>query len=172
MIFELAQPDTTAISNFGQHESQTSDFWVTRFFENQNYAAPFLSEQQLILNELDELKNLPDNWDGDGAVPVSQHSLERTKSIVLTLVNSSQIPEVTPNPNGTISLEWESDRGFLYLEIGDTNYSLLTGDGIDRPCGFQDSGLPTNDFLIPLISKVTDFERSRDTSIMADKIVA
>jgi hypothetical protein len=32
-------------------------------------------------------------------------------------------PEITPNANGTISLEWESNRGEVYIEFGKTRIS-------------------------------------------------
>ena len=65
------------------------------------------------------------NWDGDGALPIRE---ETTKEDALAVLNQLEIatcaPEITPNPNGTLSFEWETKKGFGQLEIGRTRYSL------------------------------------------------
>jgi hypothetical protein len=33
-------------------------------------------------------------------------------------------PDITPNPNGTVSLEWESEIGYAMLEVGITRLSF------------------------------------------------
>jgi len=64
------------------------------------------------------------NWDGYGALPIR----DETKRNALTVLNQLEIvtcaPEITPNPNGTMSFEWETDQGFGQLEIGRTRYSF------------------------------------------------
>jgi hypothetical protein len=64
------------------------------------------------------------NWDGDGALPIR----EETKKNALTVLNQLEVatcaPEITPNPNGTLSFEWETHKGFSQLEIGRTRYSF------------------------------------------------
>jgi len=64
------------------------------------------------------------NWDGYGALPIA----DETKKNALGALNHLEIltcaPEITSNPNGTLSFEWESNRGFGQLEIGRTRYSF------------------------------------------------
>jgi len=64
------------------------------------------------------------NWDGDGALPIR----EETKKNALAILNQLEIatcaPEVTPNPNGTLSFDWETSNGFAQLEVGRTRYSF------------------------------------------------
>ena len=58
-----------------------------------------------------ELADLKENWDGYGAAPIS----EQTRDNALRFVNLIEAapyglpaPEICPNPNGTISFEWET----------------------------------------------------------------
>ncbi len=44
-------------------------------------------------------------------------------AVLLEQLDGLPNPELTPNANGTISLEWESDRGEVYIEFGKTRIS-------------------------------------------------
>lgn len=71
------------------------------------------------------------DWDGDGALPISEATKLNALAALNILEASAPAPEITPNPNGTLSLEWETEKGVAYLEIGRTRYSfcILPRDG-------------------------------------------
>jgi hypothetical protein len=64
------------------------------------------------------------NWDGDGALPISAETNRNALAALRILEAVVPAPEITPNPNGTLSFEWETDAGVGYLEIGRTRYSF------------------------------------------------
>jgi len=64
------------------------------------------------------------NWDGYGALPIREETKDNALAVLSQIAVSTCAPEVSPNPNGTLSFEWETDRGFGQLEIGRTRYSF------------------------------------------------
>ncbi len=64
------------------------------------------------------------NWDGDGALAISAETKSNALAALSILETVATAPEITPNPNGTFSFEWETDAGVGYLEIGRTRYSF------------------------------------------------
>jgi hypothetical protein len=65
-----------------------------------------------------------ENWDGCGAVPINFQTKVTAKVALAQLEAAVPAPQVTPNSNGTLSFEWETDRGAAHLEIGRTRYSF------------------------------------------------
>lgn len=78
------------------------------------------------------------DWDGYGALPIG----DATKMNALGALNHIEAltvaPEITSNPNGTLSFEWETNQGFGQLEIGRTRYSFYVQPRSGSP--FLDSG--------------------------------
>ena len=73
-----------------------------------------------------ELADLKENWDGYGAAPISKQTRDnalRFVNLIEAAPSGLPAPEICPNPNGTISFEWETTRVEAYLEIGNTRYS-------------------------------------------------
>jgi hypothetical protein len=64
------------------------------------------------------------NWDGYGAEPIGQLTSGNTSHALTILSYQLPMPDITPNPNGTLSLEWETGAGSAHLEIGRTQCSL------------------------------------------------
>lgn len=179
-MLDLAPSDTTAISTFSLSEPQVSisappppaQYWFNRAFESLRSASSLLFEQEKLQRELDELANLPDNWNGEGAVRISPRVVARTRSLLASIIVDHPSPELTPNPNGTISLEWDCANRFLHLEIGERDFSILLGQEGHPPQGAQGFGLPGKGLLEPLIAAVTSLVGKRDTSITAENMVA
>ncbi len=71
-----------------------------------------------------DIEAMDANWDGYGAIKISSETAKNTKNIIANLCAFTPIPDITPNPNGTVSLEWETTEGFAHLEIGQTKYSF------------------------------------------------
>jgi hypothetical protein len=64
------------------------------------------------------------NWDGYGALAIGDETKKNALGALKHLETLTCAPEITSNPNGTLSFEWESNRGFGQLEIGRTRYSF------------------------------------------------
>jgi hypothetical protein len=79
-------------------------------------------------HEIEEIATLEDNWDGYGASRVREQTKTNALAAVLQMLLYAPLPDIAPNPNGTISMEWESDSGTGHLEIGQSRYSFY----IDR----------------------------------------
>lgn len=80
--------------------------------------------------EIRTFANFQDDWDGYGAVrPVAEclnHAMEiiRSKNI-----NLDYLTDIYPNPNGTISLEWEQNDNEIGLEVGSHEFSYFAHFG-------------------------------------------
>ena len=72
------------------------------------------------------------NWDGYGALPVSKEAKANALRALTRLETTAPFPAVSPNPNGTLSFEWETEFGIGQLEIGRTRYSFLIKPNIGR----------------------------------------
>lgn len=81
-------------------------------------------------DEIRTFANYMDDWDGYGAVrPLSEclnHALEiiRNKNIRLDFLS-----DIYPNPNGTLSLEWEQGKNEIGLEVGKDEFSYFAHFG-------------------------------------------
>jgi hypothetical protein len=68
------------------------------------------------------------NWDGHNAVSISPGTLLNAERYVAQLNKQTSVPEVVPNPNGTISFQWDDGDKSAELEIGKTRYSFFARD--------------------------------------------
>jgi len=78
------------------------------------------------------------NWDGYRALPIGDETKKNALGALNHLESLTRSPEITSNPNGTLSFEWETNRGFGQLEIGRTRYSFYVQPHNGAP--FLDSG--------------------------------
>ncbi|MGB5833331.1 MAG: hypothetical protein WBG92_15245 [Thiohalocapsa sp.] len=94
--------------------------------------------------QLYEISKLLPNWDGYGADPVDSASVDRAATILLALPSRIPSPEITPNPNGTISLDWECAEQAVSLEVGVARYSAFweSEHGLRTDQGDLTDGLP------------------------------
>ncbi len=76
-----------------------------------------------ILTQLEDISQLQDDWDSFGANSISANCIANTKKIIRALPSTVILPEIYPNPNGTITLDWEANEQTLSIEIGDTHFS-------------------------------------------------
>ena len=71
---------------------------------------------------LSDLEKINDNWDGYGGSKPLEEIIERTNNFVttkLTTIELDKLTDIYPNPNGTISLEFEKNKSRrISLEIG------------------------------------------------------
>ncbi len=100
---------------------------ISAFCYAQNSVSEFYNSQLSAAREhyesiLEELRDMPDNWDGYGAVHMHERIIDRAKSVVERL---NTLPtDIVPHPAGTVMLEWETPQGRCYLEVGLTVYNF------------------------------------------------
>ncbi len=75
-----------------------------------------------------------EGWDEDGAVPLSVRAVERAVSFLRAMPQDVPIPEIAPEPDGSVSLDWVANRKRVFsLSIGETDrlaYAWI--DGTDK----------------------------------------
>lgn len=83
------------------------------------------SVRQEMFKDICAFRNLQDGWLGPGSHGIPTETADRVSTVthMLTGVEGLPNPELTPTHNGTISFEWESDRGEVYVEFGKTRIS-------------------------------------------------
>lgn len=82
------------------------------------------AETESVRECVDHLAYTEPNWDGYGALPISGEAKRNAIAALNAFVGAAPPPTVVPNPNGTLSFEWESEHGIGNLEIGKTRYSF------------------------------------------------
>ncbi len=72
-----------------------------------------------VLNGIDTLSLLEEDWDSYGAVPPEPNAIAGAKKLVAMLEKEGHsIPDVlTATCNGNISFEWRTDLGFKEIEV-------------------------------------------------------
>jgi len=77
------------------------------------------------------------NWDGNGAHPVNPVAVFMAESFVRAIPSTLPLPELAPEPDGSVSLDWIQSRNRLFsLSVGPNNrlaYAWL--DGTDKGHG-------------------------------------
>jgi hypothetical protein len=77
-----------------------------------------------------------EDWDGYGGKPVTQSTLEVAQYLILSLPESLDPPELAPEPDGEIELEWFIDPETVFaISIGE-NSLLSWAYRIDGERGF------------------------------------
>lgn len=78
-----------------------------------------------------------DDWDGEGAIGIDAFTLWNSESFIRALPNDCPLPEIAPEPDGSISLDWIRSRHRMFsLSVGSSNrlaYAWL--DGSDKGHG-------------------------------------
>ena len=95
-----------------------------------------IRERQVALVAIEDFSKFEKAWDGYDALPIHEGVIKSAKYYITSLPDRFPCPELTPDPNGTISMEWETHEGIAHLEIGKTRYSLYikrhSGDPVFR----------------------------------------
>lgn len=90
-----------------------------------------------LLDILENLRNLPNNWDGYGSRKIQSPALKTVGMMfVMIQVRRLPIPHVSPVPGGGVQLEWENSPYALELEIfpdGFIEFLFVPDDATDNP---------------------------------------
>lgn len=79
-----------------------------------------------IITSIISFKFLQQNWDGYGAIPLEVESASNAIELISFLSQNSldRLSDSYPNPNGTISFQWENECSeIISLEIGNNTFS-------------------------------------------------
>lgn len=90
------------------------------------YSASQLNRYNELVQQLNQLEVLADNWDGYGGASFSQSALEQARKMLGAQLHSSgkvSLPNIVPTSNGTVALEWQEGDGEAVVEIGSTRVS-------------------------------------------------
>lgn len=86
--------------------------------------------REAALEEVRAFANYLDDWDGYGAVrPLSDCLMHAMNIIRNKNIRLDYLSDIYPNPNGTLSLEWEKDENEIGLEVGKEEFSYYAHFG-------------------------------------------
>jgi hypothetical protein len=140
----ITYPHHTTHSVVVAEAFDTPPSWIHPLLKASDLTALGLAESQV-----EELSRMEENWDGYGALPISRATKYNALSVLRGIVRHAPTPDITPNPNGTVSFEWESPRGKAHLEIGQTRLSFYITPVAGTPI-FKDAS--ASDILLNSIS--------------------
>lgn len=86
--------------------------------------AVLTAEAKLNLDTLIEIKNLGDNWNGNGALAFSESLIDRCSNLVRILKSQ---PCIFPTAQESIQFEWETDNGeYIEVELFENGVNVIT----------------------------------------------
>ena len=124
----ITYPHHTTLSVVVAEAFEPPRLWIHQLLKASDQTALGLAETQI-----EELSRMEENWDGYGALPISGTTRYNALSVLRGIVPHAPTPDITPNPNGTVSFEWESPRGKAHLEIGQTRLSFYINPVVGFP---------------------------------------
>jgi len=92
-----------------------------------------------------DLAALPENWDSYGAAKVSKAAISRAREIAALYPDIGK-PDVSPTPNGGVTLEWESGARELYITISEDGPVSMAMFDDDTEQEWEGLGPPNSTF--------------------------
>jgi hypothetical protein len=127
----LMQPCSAVSQEAGS--IQESKYGITQSIEQ---SIALFGGKEEVLSMICELEAecCVENWDGYGALPLSNLSVETAKEFIRLLPDSLAMPEIAPEPDGSVSLDWMPSRYRTFsLSIGESDQLAYAWvDGTDR----------------------------------------
>ena len=126
---------SNSVSESGKESSEISE--SISLYSEKSFA--LFGKRNQILAEIYEMTEecSVENWDGYGAAPISESTLWNTILIIRLLPENFMLPEIAPEPDGSISLDWTRGHYQTFsLSIGESSqlaYAWL--DGSERGHG-------------------------------------
>jgi len=119
---------TGLIFNRVEWEPPAEVYWMPG-----NFCGALRAEFPVAEAAINEAAYTNGNWDGYGALPISIEAKNNALNAIRSILPVAPAPEINPNPNGTLSFEWETREGRAHMEIGRTRYSFYVNPRIGVP---------------------------------------
>jgi hypothetical protein len=89
-----------------------------------------------VLQRIEHIRNLDDNWDGYGAGPIRADVLSYALRLLQTVMDDAPAPQLTPMSHEGVLIEWVRGGVHLEIEIEDAGEAFASyedeGKGIDK----------------------------------------
>jgi len=104
---------------------------VTYYFDNKLDLGGTIDWTDPALESLDEVYEecSEANWDGYDAAPISLEAYFEASKLLRIIPNSYPMPDILPEPDGGIGLEWYKDRVFSFV-ISVSGKNIITYVGL------------------------------------------
>lgn len=108
-----ARKQNTGVSSAASHLAKRID---EVYFDRQRTATIQAGQ----LSKLEELAELfgeyqTPNWGGYGEAPLTRAAYEEARTILELLPAPLQFPDLTPEPTGSIAMEWRIEKNCIYV---------------------------------------------------------
>src|SRR5215203_1514082 len=97
---------------------------ATEVVESAERSLALFGEKAIALTRLAELATecAEQDWDGDNAAAINPNAVLSAKHFVRALPDGIPLPDFTPDPDGSISLDWiRSPTRLFSLSVGSSN---------------------------------------------------
>ncbi len=93
-----------------------------------------------VIEQLEAMRNLPENWDGYGAAPPRSGPIDAAIGFLRQCSGQTALPDpyVTPTRAGGVLLDWEQGSHQLEIEFDDSNHGSFVY--VNRETGENASG--------------------------------
>jgi hypothetical protein len=79
-----------------------------------------------------EIIKLEQNWDGYNAIPIGLYVFYNTIKLLDNIKYEHEIYDIFPNPQGTISVTWQTENGKISVEIGKETMSYYYKNSLSK----------------------------------------
>jgi len=142
------------------HTPTSADFALVESYLPRRAQPCAFSAQLSAERQIADFSDMQAGWDGHDAVPIAAAVGYNSLLALQSILSHAPLQDITPNPNGTISFEWDTDFGFAALEVGQSRISFfvksqtgsalfLDGTANDLPTIAIKAGIMVADTLFP-----------------------
>jgi hypothetical protein len=127
---EIYNINTETAKLVGQYSLRIADLCAQVTSHNDH--SIFLGWRSLLKSQVADVVNhySTNNWDGEGAAAISVNAASSTTAVIDALPNNIFLPEVAPDINGSISLDWNIEKNkIMSLVISEDKiiYAAIVG---------------------------------------------
>lgn len=146
MSIPMPCTDCSSVMNFPNIGYGTDFNELRKYFEGvvgEFRRAETLRVQDQVLRSLDEVfeECSKEGWHGDEALPITEDAYLEAKRLIMSLpiISFFPMPEIIPEPNGEIALEWsKGNRQVFVVSVSGRNQIVYAGlFGINKTHGTE-----------------------------------